>query len=138
MKLAATIIATAAIVTAQDDAAYDGNAAYAAYDGNYDAAYPAYDAAYNATDYGAYEAGRPADGPASGGKTAYAAQTQQGNYQGYNQGYQQLSCWTCRNAYSVAECQSKGKLETCQSNQVFLTQIGIFEQKRNKKSVLAV
>lgn len=119
MKLAATIIATAAIVAAQDDAAYDGNAAYAAYDGNYDAAYPAYDAAYNATDYGAYEAGRPADGPASGGKTAYAAQTQQGNYQGYNQGYQQLSCWTCRNAYSVAECQSKGKLETCQSNQVF-------------------
>ena len=113
MKLAATIIATAAIVSAQDDAAY------AAYDGNYDAAYPAYDAVYNGTDYGAYEAGRPADGPASGGKTAYAAQTQQGNYQGYNQGYQQLSCWTCRNAYSVAECQSKGKLETCQSNQVF-------------------
>lgn len=115
MKLAATIIATAAIVSAQDDAAY------AAYDGNYDA-YPAYDAVYNGTDYGAYEAGRPADepadGPASGGKTAYAAQTQQGNYQGYNQGYQQLSCWTCRNAYSVAECQSKGKLETCHSNQV--------------------
>ena len=112
MKLAATIIATAAIVSALDDAAY------AAYDGNYDAAYPAYDAVYNGTDYGAYEAGRPADGPASGGKTAYAAQTQQGNYQGYNQGYQQLSCWTCRNAYSVAECQSKGKLETCHSNQV--------------------
>ena len=112
MKLAATIIATTAIVAAQDDA-------YAAYDGNYDAAYPAYDASYNGTDYGAYDAGRPADGPASGGKTAYAAQTQQGNYQGYNQGYQQLSCWTCRNAYSVAECQAKGKLETCQSNQVF-------------------
>ena len=73
MKLAATLIATAAMVSAQDDAAY---AAYdaAAYDATYDAAYPAYDAAYNGTDYGAYEAGRPADGPASGGKNAYAVQ----------------------------------------------------------------
>ena len=28
-----------------------------------------------------------------------------------------IKCWTCRNAYSYAECQSKGYLVTCQSNQ---------------------
>ena len=28
-----------------------------------------------------------------------------------------IQCWTCRNAYSYAECQSKGYLVTCQSNQ---------------------
>ena len=29
-----------------------------------------------------------------------------------------LSCWTCRNAYSYAQCEAEGSLVTCQTNQV--------------------
>ena len=30
-----------------------------------------------------------------------------------------LQCWRCNNAYSYAQCENEGYLETCQSNQVF-------------------
>jgi len=52
----------------------------------------------------------------SGTYSGQASQQQNANYQSSG-GAKTMSCWSCKNAYSIEECMSAGYLETCQSNQ---------------------